>query len=135
MGHDPSPELLPPDGETAPLSVGQAQRTAAQLFAKDSILLTEIVNQILLAAVQPTGGGCNLFSAIGLQLADLRNPTRCLWRSEKRSRRCSTLRSFSGAITAAAWRYVGLVTQFAAPPPGPCGWRGAPADTTRGLPS
>ncbi len=93
MGQDPSPELLPPDGETAPLSVGQAERTAAQLFAKDSILLTEIVDQILLPAVQPTGGskdeevqcmrhparlpgiGFNLFSAIGLRLADLRHPT------------------------------------------------------------
>ena len=44
LGQDPSPELLPPDGETAPLRVGQAERTAAQLFAKDSILLTEIVD-------------------------------------------------------------------------------------------
>ena len=41
---DPSPELLPADGEPTPLSVGQAERTAAQLFAKDSILLTEIVD-------------------------------------------------------------------------------------------
>ena len=52
MDQDPSPELLPPDGETASLSVGQAERTAAQLFAQDSILLTEIVDQILLAAVK-----------------------------------------------------------------------------------
>ena len=29
---DPSPELLPADGEPTPLSVGQAERTAAQLF-------------------------------------------------------------------------------------------------------
>ena len=41
---DPSPELLPADGEPTPLSVGQAERTAAQLFAKDSILLTEIID-------------------------------------------------------------------------------------------
>ena len=41
---DPSPELLPADGKPTPLSVGQADRTAAQLFAKDSILLTEIVD-------------------------------------------------------------------------------------------
>ena len=53
LHQDPAAEFPPPDGETPPLTVRQAKRTTAQLFAEDSILLTEVVDQIVLVPVQP----------------------------------------------------------------------------------
>ena len=53
LGQDPSAEFLAAHGETTPLSVSQAERTTAQLLSEDSILLTEIVDQIFLVTVQP----------------------------------------------------------------------------------
>ena len=51
LGQDSPAELLPSYGEPTPLRVGQAERTTAQLLSEDSILLTEIVDQIFLVSV------------------------------------------------------------------------------------
>ena len=53
LHQDPATEFLSAHGETAALSIGQAERTTAQLLAEDSILLTEIVDQIVLMPVEP----------------------------------------------------------------------------------
>ena len=57
LGEDSPAELLPAYGEPTPLCVGQAERTTAQLLSEDSILLTEIVDQIFLVTVESAGDG------------------------------------------------------------------------------
>ena len=55
LAEDSPAELLPTYGEPTPLCVGQAECTTTQLLSEDSILLTEIVDQIFL--VTPAGDG------------------------------------------------------------------------------
>ena len=53
----PLSESLASHGESAALGVGQPKRSTAELLAEDAILLSQIVDQILLVAIQPSGQG------------------------------------------------------------------------------
>ena len=55
MFQDPAAEFLPAHSEPTALRVSQAERPTAQLLPEDSILLTEIVDQIVLVTIQPAG--------------------------------------------------------------------------------
>ena len=51
----PSPELLSAHSESPPLGIGESQRSRPQLLQENTILFAEIVNQVFLVAVYPTG--------------------------------------------------------------------------------
>lgn len=55
LRQDPPAEFLASHGESTALSVGQAQRTIAQLLAQNAILLPEIVDQVFVVTVESAG--------------------------------------------------------------------------------